>query len=72
VAGILDIPVFKAPIVSEGGAIEVNGTGSLMATRSSIINDNRNPGKSRQKIEQALQDYMGVNNIIWLSGTPTI
>ena len=70
VAGILDIPVFKAPIVSEGGAIEVNGTGSLVATKSSIINDNRNPGKTRQKIEQALQDYLGVTNIIWLSGAP--
>ena len=40
VAAITDLPVFVAPLVSEGGAIEVNGTGSLMATRSSIINDN--------------------------------
>ncbi len=70
VADILDVPVFKAPLVSEGGAIEVNGTGSLMATRSSIINDNRNPLLSQQDIEQVLGGYLGVTNFIWLSGAP--
>ena len=70
VADIVDIPVFIAPIVSEGGAIEVNGTGSFLATRSSIINDNRNPGMSQADIEQALSDYLGVSNFIWLSGAP--
>ncbi len=70
VAELLDIPVFKAPMVSEGGAIEVNGTGSVMATRSSIINDNRNPGMNQTEIEQALSDYLNVTNFIWLSGAP--
>ena len=70
VAELLDVPVFKAPLVSEGGAIEVNGTGSFMATRSSIINDNRNPGMSQTEIEQALSDYLNVTNFIWLSGAP--
>ena len=70
VAGILDIPVFKAPLVTEGGAIEVNGSGSLMATRSSIINDNRNPGLNQQDIEEGLKDYLGITNVIWLSGAP--
>lgn len=70
VGEILGVPVFTAPIVTEGGAIEVNGSGSLLATRSSIVNDNRNPGKSEAEIEQALMDYLGVRNIIWLSGAP--
>ena len=70
VAGILDLPLFKAPLVSEGGAIEVNGSGSLIATRSSIINDNRNPELSQQQVEQAFSDYLGVDNFIWLSGAP--
>ena len=70
VGKLLDLPVFTAPIVSEGGAIEVNGSGSLIATRSSIVNDNRNPGKSEAEIEQSLQDYLGLSNIIWLSGAP--
>jgi agmatine deiminase len=70
VANIIEVPAFKAPLVSEGGAIEVNGSGSFMATRSSIINDNRNPGMSQAEIEQALGDYLGVRNFIWLSGAP--
>ena len=70
VANILDVPIFKAPLVTEGGAIEVNGSGSLMATKSSIINDNRNPGMSQQEIEKGLGDYLGVTNFIWLSGAP--
>jgi agmatine deiminase len=70
VAEILNLPRFVAPLVSEGGAIEVNGSGSLMATRSSIINDNRNPGLSQQQVEQALGDYLGIDNFIWLSGAP--
>jgi agmatine deiminase len=68
VADILTLQVFVAPMVSEGGALEVNGSGSLMATRSSIINDNRNPGMSQQQVEQVLGDYLGVDNFIWLSG----
>ncbi len=70
IAAIVDMPVFNAPLVSEGGAIEVNGTGSLMATRSSIINGNRNPGMGQAEIEQTLSDYLGVSNFIWLSGAP--
>jgi agmatine deiminase len=70
VADILDIPIFKAPLVTEGGAIEVNGSGSLMATKSSIINDNRNPGMNQHEIENGLRDYLGVTNFIWLSGAP--
>jgi len=70
VAGILGIPCFKAPIVTEGGAIEVNGTGSLIATRSSILNDNRNPGVSQLDVEKTFEDYLGVTNVIWLSGAP--
>ncbi len=70
VSEIVGVPCFTAPIVTEGGAIEVNGTGSLIATRSSILNDNRNPGVSQQDAEQAFNDYLGVSNVIWLSGAP--
>jgi len=70
IADILEVPIFKAPLVTEGGAIEVNGSGSLMATKSSIINDNRNPGMNQEEIENGLGEYIGVTNFIWLSGAP--
>ncbi len=68
IAEILSLPLFSAPITLEGGAIEVNGKGTLIATRSSIINDNRNPGKDQDEIENAIKDYLGIKHIIWLSG----
>jgi agmatine deiminase len=70
IAELLSIPYYKAPIVLEGGGIEVNGKGTLLATRSSIINPNRNPNKSQAEIEDALRQYLGVNHFIWITGTP--
>jgi agmatine deiminase len=66
----LSLPLFTAPITLEGGAVEVNGMGTMLATRSSIINPNRNPGKSQEEIEKAIKDYLGIKHIIWLSGAP--
>ena len=60
--------LFRAPITLEGGGIEVNGQGTLIATRSSIINPNRNPGIGQEEIEDTIQDYLGIEQIIWLSG----
>jgi len=68
VAKKLGLPLFNAPITLEGGGIEVNGSGTLIATRSSIINPNRNPDLSQTEIENAIKDYLGIKNIIWLSG----
>jgi agmatine deiminase len=68
VAEALSLPLYTAPITLEGGAIEVNGKGTLIATRSSIINPNRNLYKSQAEIESAIKDYLGIDHIIWLSG----
>jgi agmatine deiminase len=38
------------PFVAEGGALEVDGEGTVMATESSIINPNRNPGTSKARL----------------------
>jgi agmatine deiminase len=69
-AKALSLLLFTAPITLEGGAIEVNGHGTLVATRSSIINPNRNPGLGAEAIESAIKDYLGIQHIIWLSGAP--
>jgi len=66
----LSLPLFTAPITLEGGAVEVNGKGTMLATRSSIINPNRNPDKSEEEIETAIKDFLGIDHIIWLSGAP--
>ncbi|MBL8830093.1 MAG: agmatine deiminase family protein, partial [Planctomycetaceae bacterium] len=53
-------------IVLEGGAIDVNGTGSLLTSEQCLLNPNRNPTLSREQIEQYLCDYTAARNVIWL------
>ena len=68
VASRLGVPVYSIPMVNEGGSIEIDGRGTLMAKRSSILNKNRNPGWNQQDAEQYFRKYLGVVNFIWLDG----
>lgn len=63
-----DIPRSEAPLVAEGGSFETDGEGTLLVTESSIVNDNRNPGKSRDRIEAELKQTLGIKKVVWLAG----
>lgn len=60
------IPRYKAPLVMEGGAIDVDGQGTLIVTEQCLLNPNRNPQLSRDQIEEHLRDYLNVSKVIWL------
>ena len=60
------MPVFSPGIVMEGGALDVNGEGTLLTTESCLLNPNRTPQLNKQQIEEYLRDYLGVINIQWL------
>ncbi|WP_086829075.1 agmatine deiminase family protein [Streptomyces sp. NRRL B-24572] len=62
------IPRERAPLTAEGGSFETDGEGTLLVTESSIVNDNRNRGKSRDRIEDELIDTLGVEKVVWLAG----
>ena len=65
----LDIPVIDlSSMVLEGGAIEIDGHGTLVATRSSVTHSSRNPDLSEAEIENYFTTYMGITNVIWLDG----
>lgn len=66
VARLRGLPVFSPGIVMEGGALDVNGEGTLLTTESCLLHPNRNPHLSRVQIEQALRDFLGVTHILWL------
>lgn len=57
---------YDAPMVLEGGAISVDGDGTLLTTERCLLNVNRNPGMSREEIEQVLASYLGIRKVIWL------
>ncbi len=57
---------YRAPFVLEGGAIHVDGRGTLLTTEECLLNPNRNPDLRRGQIETLLQRYLAVEQIIWL------
>lgn len=58
----------KSSLVLEGGSLEVDGAGSIILSESSILNDNRNPGVTKESIEEELGRLLGVQNFIWIPG----
>ncbi|KAL7558164.1 hypothetical protein ACA910_016218 [Epithemia clementina (nom. ined.)] len=64
----IGMPVHAIPMVLEGGSIQVDGQGTLMAKKSSILNDNRNPGWKQSDVEDYFRRYLGVTHFIWLNG----
>lgn len=55
-------------MINEGGSVEMDGNGTLMACKSSILNSNRNPGMSQLEAEEIFTTYLGVTSFIWLDG----
>ncbi|MEV6977321.1 agmatine deiminase family protein [Kitasatospora sp. NPDC093806] len=55
-------------LTGEGGSFETDGLGTLLVTESSVVNDNRNPGMTRDQVEAELKQALGVTKVIWLAG----
>jgi len=62
----MGIPLYMPGIILEGGAIEVNGRGTVLSTEQCLLNPNRNAGLSKEATEQYLADFLGAKNVIWL------
>jgi agmatine deiminase len=78
VASLLKLPTWQ-PVVSlddgewyrvvlEGGAIDTNGAGVLLATEECQLStvQQRNPGLTREQLERAFSDFLGIDRVIWL------
>ena len=63
----LGIERFASPLVLEGGAIAVDGAGTLITTEQCLLNRNRNPLLNRADIEAELRLHLGVERIVWLA-----
>ena len=57
---------YQADFVLEGGAIHVDGQGTLLTTAECLLNPNRNPQLSQPELEEKLRQYLGVEKVIWL------
>jgi agmatine deiminase len=52
--------------VLEGGAIEVDGQGTLLTTRQCLLGGGRNPGLERADLDARLRWALGVDHVVWL------
>ncbi|MFK0089686.1 agmatine/peptidylarginine deiminase [Pseudomonas sp. NPDC090755] len=66
----LGMDCFGTHLSNEGGAIHVDGEGTLITTESVLLNANRNLGMSKRDIEEVFGRLLGVEKVIWLPGDP--
>ncbi len=60
------VPLEPVPLVLEGGAIDTDGQGSLLATRHCVLSPDRNPGLEQADLEAELANRLGIKRVYWL------
>ncbi len=66
VADQLGVQIAEPGIIMEGGSVDFNGEGTLITSKSCLLNPNRNPDLSKPEIEEKLKNYYGVENVLWV------
>ncbi len=62
----LNMPMYPIDLVLEGGAVAVDGEGTVLTTEQCLLNKNRNQKVNRDAIEKLLNDSLGTQKVIWL------
>lgn len=62
----LRLRAWDGPMVLEGGAVHVDGRGTVLTTEECLLNANRNPTLSQRQVEERLAMYLGARRVIWL------
>lgn len=52
--------------ILEGGAIDGDGSGTVLTTEQCLLNPNRNTGTDRNQIEDRLRSDLGFERVVWL------
>ncbi len=66
IAKHFNIPVYHPGIIMEGGSVDFNGKGTVITSKCCLLNENRNPHLNQSEIELYLQNYYGVEQILWI------
>lgn len=68
---IFEVPRIATPFVAEGGALVFDGRGTLITTRSCLLNPNRNSFRGQADRQAAIAvefEKLGIHQVIWLEG----
>jgi agmatine deiminase len=66
IAASADLPERVEDFILEGGAIEVDGEGTVLTTEQCLLNPNRNPSLSRDEIEAKVKAAFGASKVLWV------
>ena len=66
IAGEVAAVVGRFDIACEGGALEVDGEGTVLTTRQCLLHPERNPGLDEAAIERVLAEAVGARAVLWL------
>lgn len=67
IATIVGQRSFESTFVLEGGAIDVDGEGSVLTTRQCMLNPNRNGSVKESDVENVLRRWLGADQVLWLT-----
>ncbi len=65
-AAHLDMPMYVSDLTTEGGALAMDGQGTILTTEESLLHTNRNPNWSKTEVERELIAHLGAKKVIWL------
>ncbi len=65
-SGEAAIPCSAPDWILEGGAIDGDGSGTIITTEQCLLNPNRNPGFDREEVEERLNRDLGATRVVWL------
>ncbi|MFJ6083338.1 agmatine/peptidylarginine deiminase [Streptomyces sp. NPDC092369] len=66
VADLAGAPALSSTLVNEGGAIHVDGEGTVLLTETVQLGEGRNPGWTREQVEAEIHAKLGTTKAIWL------
>lgn len=66
VAGLTDAELVSSTLVNEGGAIHVDGEGTVIVTETVQLDPGRNPYADKLRVELELERTIGATHVIWL------
>ncbi len=64
-AASADLPFYKSDWILEGGAIDHDGSGTVITTEQCLLNPNRN-ALTRVEVEARLERDLGFTRVVWL------
>ncbi|TNE56871.1 MAG: agmatine deiminase family protein [Alphaproteobacteria bacterium] len=65
-AKALNLDIYESALVLEGGAFEVDGRGTVLASRECLLSKERNPALNEAQVEERLVYFLGARNVVWV------